>query len=130
MWQVTRQSDITQKGNNAGSVITPANHLQRHFQANVLPDGTKLELNQFQDLYCTSWHLHNWISLHLSSLLQNRSIKVLLELQISVHVEFNSKALADTAMYLTLISTWLKVFPLYTPTMEPTISGRMTMSLR
>lgn len=32
--------------------------------------------------------------------------------------------------HLTLISTWLKVLPLYTPTMDPTISGRMTMSLR
>lgn len=32
--------------------------------------------------------------------------------------------------HLTLISTWLKVFPLYTPTMDPTISGRMTMSLK
>lgn len=31
---------------------------------------------------------------------------------------------------LTLISTWLNVLPLYTPTMDPTISGRMTMSLR
>lgn len=32
--------------------------------------------------------------------------------------------------HLTLISTWLKVLPLYTPTIDPTISGRMIMSLR
>lgn len=37
---------------------------------------------------------------------------------------------AHVLTHLTLISTWLKVLPLYTPTMDPTISGRMTMSLR
>ena len=30
----------------------------------------------------------------------------------------------------TLISTWLKVLPLYTPTTEPTISGTMIMLRR
>lgn len=47
-----------------------------------------------------------------------------------IPVEFDSNAHESTPKYLTLISTWLKVFPLYTPTMDPTISGRMTMSLR
>lgn len=46
----------------------------------------------------------------------------------------NRKSTNDTLPHdqhrLTLISTWLNVLPLYTPTMDPTISGRMTMSLR
>lgn len=39
-------------------------------------------------------------------------------------------SIISACQFLTLISTWLKVLPLYTPTIEPTISGRMTMSLR
>lgn len=66
----------------------------------------------------------------LQSFLQSCSIKSLSEAHIPTSVEFDSKTLARTPMYLTLISTWLKVLPLYTPTMDPTISGRMTMSLR
>lgn len=80
-----------------------------------------VEPTEYDDL------LKDWIPSHLSSVVQS-SLRVLLKLYI-IHIEFGSKALAD-AMDLTLISTWLKVLPLYTPTMDPTISGRMTMSLR
>lgn len=50
--------------------------------------------------------------------------------QIRMRKSINHDTLPFDQHHLTLISTWLKVLPLYTPTMDPTISGRMTMSLR